>query len=274
MTTPFLSTAPLFAPLSEIEQAELVGLMQTRTVPAGTVVFWVGDAGDSFMVVAEGHVEVTCPDETGKEVLLATLAAGEFFGELSLLDGGPRTATARARDTVSLLTLDRPPFLEFLRRHPDAAIHMLTVLGRRQRETLASLRGIRNLNEAVELAQTRWQVVSDRVASAVSTGGFVAFNVVFVIVWIAANLALRSRNLAFDGSHFDLLGFLFSIESLLVTLFVLINQNRQSGRDRLRADLDYQVSLKAHLELTRLHQKVDAMTAARAEEAAWRAGLN
>jgi CRP/FNR family cyclic AMP-dependent transcriptional regulator len=263
MDSNFLATVPLFAALSDAQQRELLDLMQTRTVAAGEVIFWLGDDGDSFLVVAEGQVEVTCPDETGKEVLLATLSPGEFFGELSLLDGGPRTATARTKGTVTLLSLARPPFLSFLRDHPDAAIHMLTILGGRQRQSLANLRGIRNLNEAIEEAQTRWQLLADRVASAVSTIAFLGFNIVFVAVWIGVNLLLRRRNLAFDGEHFDLLGLLFSLESLLVTLFVLINQNRQSGRDRLRADLDYQVNVKAHLELTRLHQKVDAITAAR-----------
>jgi CRP/FNR family cyclic AMP-dependent transcriptional regulator len=132
--------------------------------------------GDDFYVVQSGKVDISSPDETGKDVLLATLGAGHFFGEISLLDGGPRTATVRAHTDVTLLSLGREDFLRFLEQHPRAAVHMLTVLGQRQRETLDRMRGIRNVNEAVAESRTGWQVTAEKIASVTATGWFVLGN--------------------------------------------------------------------------------------------------
>ena len=123
--------------------------LQARRYTDQQPIVWVGDPGEEFFLIRSGQVDISCPDDTGKEVALGTLRPGQFFGEISLLDGGPRTATVCARGAVVLSRLSRERFLEFLRAHPDAAIHMLTVLGRRQRETVEKVRGIRNVNEAV-----------------------------------------------------------------------------------------------------------------------------
>jgi CRP/FNR family cyclic AMP-dependent transcriptional regulator len=255
-----LAVIPLFAELSDAELAELETALQESRYSDHQPVVWVGDPGEDFFLIRSGHVEISCPDETGKEVALGTLSPGQFFGEISLLDGGPRTATVRARGDVVLSRLSRERFLEFLRGHPDAAVHMMTVLGRRQRETVEKVRGIRNVNEAVARQLTHWQVVAERIASVTATKWFVSLNLGFFVFWILLNLLLRHWRHAFDGPHFDLLGLLVTIEALFIALFVLISQNQQNERDRIRADLDYQVNLKAHQEVMQLHQKVDRLT--------------
>jgi uncharacterized membrane protein len=262
MSTDLLASIPLFAKLPANERAELTKLLQLRRYPANQPIFWIGEKGDEFFIVQRGHVTVTCPDETGKEVMLGTLGPGHFFGEISLLDGGPRTATVRAHSDIALLCLGRDNFLEFLRQNPQAAVHMLTILGTRQRETVEKVRGIRNVNEAVAQQRTRWHLIAERVAMASASEWFVTLNVAFFGFWIIANLFMQRMNrIPFDAAPFSLLGFIITVEALFISLFVLITQSQQGQRDRIRADLDYQVNLKAHQEVMQLHQKIDRLEA-------------
>ncbi len=259
-----LAHIPIFAQLAPTQRAELALLLKERSYPANQPVFWLGEKGDDFYIVHSGKVSVSAPDESGKEVMLATLGSGHFFGEISLLDGGPRTATIRAINDTTLLALQRADFLKFLESHPSAAIHMLTILGQRQRDTLEKMRGIRNVNEAVEESRTRWQVVAEYIANMTATQWFVMFNILFSAIWVVYNLYCEKwmGRKPFDEAPFGLLGFIITVEALFISLFVLISQAHQGVRDRIRADLDYQVNLKAHQEVMQLHQKVDRLQAA------------
>src|SRR5690242_15163012 len=107
MSHDMISTIPLFAPLPADERAELQGMLRTQSFPANRPVVWLGDKGNDFYIVKHGKCLVSCPDEGGKEVQLSTLGAGHFFGEISLLDGGPRTANVRTTEETELLVLPR-----------------------------------------------------------------------------------------------------------------------------------------------------------------------
>ena len=257
-----LSTIPLFAQLPPDERSELVAMLKAQPYPANRPIFWLGEQGESFYIVQHGKVVISCPDESGKEVILGHLGPGQFFGEISLLDGGPRTATVRTgNNEVTLLSLSRSDFLEFLRRHPDAAIYMLQILGQRLRETNEKIRGIRNVNEAVAEKQTRWHLIAERVAGVSASQWYVTLNLAFIAGWIIINIALeRLGHTAFDPPPaFGTLASLITIEALFISLFVLINQGHQGTRDRIRADLDYQVNLKNHQEVMQLHRKLDRL---------------
>ena len=258
-----LAQIPLFSKLPEAERSELAALLKTKPFDANQPVVWLGEEGNDFYIVQSGKVSVSCPDESGKEVMLGMLGPGHFFGEISLLDGGPRTATVRAVTNSTMLILNREDFLHFLRRHPDAAIYMLTILGRRQRETTEKVRGIRNVNEAVAQQRTRWQTIAERVANASASQWFITTNLAVFGTWVIVNTWLwRSGKEPLDQPwSFSILGLFVTIEALLITLFVLISQGLQGERDRIRADLDYQVNLKAHQEVMQLHQKVDRLAA-------------
>jgi|SRR5665213_66430 len=261
MATDVLGNVPLFSRLPEADRVELTRLMRAMQFPAHQPVVWLGERGDDFYVVQSGKVAVSCPDENGKEIVLATLAPGNFFGEISLLDGGPRTATVRTLADTTLLSLGREDFLRFLTGHPTAAVHMLTVLGQRQRDTNEKIRGIRNVNEAVAEHSTRWHIIAERIATLTATQWFVMLNILVFTVWIIVNVyseKLLGRK-PFDEPPFALLGFMITIEALFISLFVLISQAQQGVRDRIRADMDYQVNLKAHQEVMQLHQKVDRL---------------
>ncbi|HSU65867.1 MAG TPA: cyclic nucleotide-binding domain-containing protein [Tepidisphaeraceae bacterium] len=261
MSTDILSTVPLFSKLPLDERTEVEKLLKTQEYPANRPIVWLGEQGEDFYIVKHGKVVVSCPDESGKEVVLGQLGPGQFFGEISLLDGGPRTATVRASVDSEMLILTRPDFLEFLRRHPDAAIYMLGILGKRQRDTNEKLRGIRNVNDAVSENLTRWQIIAERIAGISASQWFVLLNLLFFIVWTTVNVILKNlgRTPWDDPPSFGTLGFIVTIEALFISLFVLITQGQQGERDRIRADLDYQVNLKAHQEVMQLHQKVDRL---------------
>lgn len=263
MSQDILGPIPLFAQLPIEERAELERMLKTQQYPANRPVVWLGERGEDFFIIKHGKVLVSCPDESGKEVLLTTLGPGHFFGEISLLDGGPRTATVRTATDSEFFILSRDDFLGFLRRHPDAAIYMLGILGKRQRETNEKLRGIRNVNEAVAEQQTRWQAIAERIAGISASQWFVLLNLVFFGAWVAINLILKNlgRTPWDDPPSFGTLGFMVTVEALFISLFVLISQGQQGERDRIRADLDYQVNLKAHQEVMQLHHKLDRLQA-------------
>jgi CRP/FNR family cyclic AMP-dependent transcriptional regulator len=255
MDQDLLANIPLFAKLNAAELAELSGLLKEQKVENQQPVFWIGDEGADFYLVQVGRVAICYPDELGHEITIAVLNAGDFFGEISLLDGGPRTATVRADGDVQLLSLSRHDFLEFLKRNPSAGIHILTVLGQRQREMLEKLRGVKNVNEVMEERTTRWQKVADLIAAVSASQAFVIFHVFLFAGWMVWNKIAGEK--AFDPFPYNLLTMVVSLEAIFLSIFVLVSQNRAGEKDRIRADLDYQVNLKAHLEVMQLHRKID-----------------
>jgi uncharacterized membrane protein len=255
-----LDGIPLFAGLSGDDRWQLARLVTVREVRAGEVLFWVGDAGGDdaeFFVINRGRVQITYPDENGREVTLAVLKAGDFFGEVSLLDGGPRTATARIESNATLLSLKRNAFIEFLKTYPSAAIHLLEVLGRRERGSVDKLRGIKNLNEVMEERLTTWERIANGIAGLAASRGFLVAHAAAFGGWIVANLLLGDR--APDPFPFPFLCFWSSTEAIFLSLFILISQNLQSQKDRLRTVMEYQVALKAQFEIMQLHRKMDEM---------------
>lgn len=254
MDQDILSNIPLFAKLSSAELGELASLLKEQRVANQQVVFWIGDEGADFYLVQVGRVAVCYPDDMGHEVTIAVLGPGDFFGEISLLDGGPRTATIRAEDDVILLSLSRHDFLEFLTRNPTAGIHILTILGQRQREMLQKMRGLKNVNEVMEERTTRWQRISDLIAAVSASQWFMLVHIAWFGAWLAYNIIKSDPP---DPYPFGLLTMVVSLEAIFLSLFVLVSQNRAGEKDRIRADLDYQVNLKAHLEVMQLHRKID-----------------
>jgi CRP/FNR family cyclic AMP-dependent transcriptional regulator len=249
---------PLFAALTVEQRAELALSLTTRHVPARDTLFWIGDLGAEMFIVKDGRIGLTYPDDDGREVSLAQLGPDQFFGELSLLDGGRRTATARALVDTHLLCLDRASFQSYLLAHPTAALHVVEVLTTRQRNMLDQLKGIKNVNEVFGETTTTWMRIADAIATVSASKGFVLTHLCGVGFWITYNLARGQTG--FDPFPFMLLAMVCSLEAIFLSIFVLISQNRQSEKDRVQADLDYQVNVKAHREVMDLHAKIDRLT--------------
>jgi CRP/FNR family cyclic AMP-dependent transcriptional regulator len=270
-----LSEIPLFAQLTPEELGELASLLKLRPFTAGDTIVLVGLAGQEFFLIREGRVAISLPDDEGKEVVLASLGPGHFFGEISLLDGGPRTATASAETDAVLWELGRADFLNFISRHPLVAIQMMTVLGRRQRETNEKLRAIKNVNEVIAEQRTTGEVAVQKLATAFASNRFVLANLFFFAAWIVSNVVLFKSHRNFDDPPaFFTLGFVIALESILLSMFVLASQKFQSERDRVRADLEYEVNVKAQLDIVELHQKVDRLQSLMKEAAIGEAGEN
>lgn len=256
-----LAHIPIFAKLDPAGQAALTPLLKHHPVKANEPVFWFGDHGDTLFVIDKGRVAVTAPDAKGDHVLLDTLGPGGIFGELSLFDGGPRSATVRAITDCSLYSLDRASFHAFLHTRPDVAIDILHILGARQRVSTAAIRGLPNPNAVMNETTTTWQRVSDRIATLAASHVFTLSHIVWFGSWILLNsLASKGwlpRGLAFDPYPFGLLTLIVSLEAIFLSIFVLVSQNRQSERDRIRTDLDYQVNVKAHMEIMGIVDRLD-----------------
>lgn len=256
-----LANIPLFSKLGPKELAALTGLLKARKFKGSEPIVFLGDDGSEFYIVQFGTVAVSQPDGSGQEVKLAELGPGNFFGEISLLDGGPRTANVTAASDAVLLSLERAQFVEFLLQHPSAAVHILTILGARQRDLLEKLRGIRNVNEAVAGSQTKLQRALSRCAAIFASEKFLLFNLFFFVAWVVVHSLLWPEKIQWHDQPptFFWLGFLITTESIIIAMFVLNAQRRQAERDRVRGDLEYQVNVKAHVEVMELHRKVDKL---------------
>lgn len=259
MDTKLLASIPLFSKLDQSELTALAGMLKERNFGPNEPIFWIGDRGDELFLVRSGRVQVSYPDETGKEQTLAVLEDGAFFGDLSLLDGGVRTASIRTVDPTSCLTLSRADFIRFLETHPAASVDVLSVLGSRQRDILEKLRGVTNANQEIEQRATTWQRIADFIAEVSAGKPFVLFHLAWFGVWVGANFILGEES-GWDPYPFGLLTMIVSLEAIFLSIFVLISQNRSSEKDRIRADADYQVNLKAQHEIMQLHGKIDRLT--------------
>ncbi|HYC90207.1 MAG TPA: DUF1003 domain-containing protein [Thermoanaerobaculia bacterium] len=259
-TAQLIGTVSLFKLLSEDERADLEGVFERREVTEGERIFSAGEPGDSLYIVGSGSVELFVKDNTGAKIVLTVCEPGQVFGELSLFDGGARTATAVCLEPATLLVLDRDDLLAFLRRHPDAALDLLTTMGQRMRgaDEMLRRRVARNINEEMQIRSTTMEKIADLIAEFSGSITFLMLNAAVFAAWIVWNSLPFTPH--FDPYPFGFLTMVMSVEAIFLSIFVLISQNRQGAKDRLRADAEYEVNLKAELEITHLHEKMDFLT--------------
>ena len=262
-TADFLADVPLFALLDEAERQALLERLEVRKLAAGTVLFNDGDPGSSLYVVRSGEVEISFRTTTGDRMVLETAGPGAFFGELSLLDGGARTATATVTKDTEALILDREGLQHFLERNPHAAMDILAATSRRLRENVRLLHGsvARNVNEEVAERPSKLIRAVDWVSAFAGSLGFLVSHLAIFFVWIVLNVGPLGhlRIGGFDPFPFGFLTLCVSLEAIVLSCLLMLSQNRQATRDRVRADVEYAVNLRAELEIAHLHEKFDAM---------------
>ncbi|HYQ16900.1 MAG TPA: DUF1003 domain-containing protein, partial [Polyangiaceae bacterium] len=225
---------------------------------------WIGEQGNDFYIVKHGKCLVSCPDESGKEVVLSTLGPGHFFGEISLLDGGARTASAVVTQDLEAVEVDREDLAELIRLRPGAAMELLTATGRRLRETNDKLRrtASRNVNVETEDKRSTVMKVADWISEFSGSLEFLFIHIGIFFFWIVLNSGPLSGLLGhFDPFPYGLLTMCVSLEAIILSVFVLLSQNRQVARDRVRNDIEYDINLKAELEIAHLHEKFDHLHA-------------
>jgi CRP/FNR family cyclic AMP-dependent transcriptional regulator len=266
-----LAEVPFFALLDEEERATLASQMDVVRHPAGHLLFTIGDPGDSLYVIRSGVVEVFVRNDTGQRIVLETAGPKDFFGEMSLLDGGPRTASVVVSEDLEAIRVDRGDIKRLLEKHPTSAIDLLTAMGRRLRQTGELLRhtASRNVNREAEDTRGQVQRIADWIAEFSGSLTFLNLHLLFFFAWIVLNTewarglggAWLAPATGFDPFPYGLLTMSVSLEAIVLSVFVLLSQNRQVAKDRIRSDIEYDVNLKAELEVAHLHEKVDRLNA-------------
>lgn len=256
-----LDEVPLFERLDTAEKQLLSEQLDELTFSAGEHVFHRGDQGGSIFIVSSGEVQIYLEDSTGAKIVFETAKRGDFFGELSLLDGDPRSASAQAVQDTKLLRVDRADLELLFKARPDAAMDILTVMGRRLREAdqLLRVRPVSSPNEAVDEQSTWILKLADLVAAFSGTFTFLSLHVVWFALWILANLGKIPGVKPWDEYPFGFLTMVVSLEAIALSCLVLISQSRQGAKEKIRSDVEYAANIRAGLEVTQLHVKVDAL---------------
>lgn len=253
-----LAAIRMFEHLNEDDRIALADVIDELKVPEGHTLFQAGDPGDSLFIMKSGEIELFIKDTAGQKIVLTTAQPGDMFGELAMLDTGPRTATALALSQSDVLVLDRSDLVLLFRRKPEAALHMLAALSglTRKADELLRTRVSRNVNEEMEVHSTALEKIADAIAWFSGSMPFLMINGGWFIIWVIVN-TLPVGIPAFDPYPFGLLTMIVSLEAIFLSCFVLISQNRQAEKDHVRSDIEYEVNIKAELEIAHLHEKTD-----------------
>lgn len=263
MTVEAIRSVPLFASLNDEAAQELLTLLQGHDVASGTALFRAGDKGDSMYLIQSGRIRIAVNDEDGHQIVLAELAQGDFFGEMAIIDGQQRAAGATVIEDAHLLILSRDNFLRFINSNPGVALEMLSAVFQRLRRTdkMLQQRVSRNVNEE----QDKRMTIADRAADAIAEFGgswkFIITAIGIIIAWIVFNSYIMVQG--FDAAPYQMLNLVMGIIAGLQAPIIMMSQNRQGSKDRLRADLDYQVNLKNELALSEVLRRLDVLESER-----------
>jgi uncharacterized membrane protein len=263
MTLEALRSVPLFASLDDEAATELRSLLSDKKVPQNTRLFKQGDKGDAMYLIESGRVRISIRDEENQELTLAELAQGDFFGEMSIIDGRKRSADAQVIEDARLAILSRDAFLSFVRSNPDVALEMLSALTDRLRRTDELLRSrvSRNANEEEKARLTLADRAADLIAEFGGSWKFIGVSIALIIFWIVFNSIILIRG--FDPAPYQMLNLVLAVIAGMQAPIIMMSQNRQGEKDRLRADLDYQVNLKNELSLAEVLRRLDVLESER-----------
>ena len=250
MTVETLRQVPLFESLDDEAAKKLCELLESLDCKANTFLFRAGEAGDAMYIIERGKVRICVQATDGHEVTLTELGRGDFFGEMALLDGQRRSADAVVAEDARLAVLSREHFLSFVRSSPNVALELLTALANRLRHTDELLRHSATRNVNVEEAATL--TFADRAADIIASFGgswkFIISAVISLNAWVLLNTWLLMDR-GFDPYPYLFLCVVLNMLQALQAPIIMMSQNRQAHKDRIRSDLDYQLNLKNELAL-------------------------
>ena len=254
----FLRSVKLFSLLDEAELKALSTTLSALAVPAGATIFSEGEIGDTLYILQSGQVEIFVRDYAGDKITLSTLGPTDIFGETSLFDPGARSAGAVALEESQLLIWKRGDLIQFLKATPSASIDLLTILSRRLREAdhLLMQRQTGNVNVAFESNLSMLQKAANYIADFSGSMPFLFINAAIFFVWIVINLEFLPGISAFDPYPFGFLTMSVSLEAIFLSIIVLLAQNLNSAKERVRNDIEYEVNLKAERKITELHNRI------------------
>jgi CRP/FNR family transcriptional regulator, cyclic AMP receptor protein len=257
-----LRQIPLFELLDDDELKSLAAQLDQKHYLRGQMIFSEGDAGGMMYVVQAGKVQVFIKDRGGDIVHLDDVEKGEIFGELSLLDNEPRSANAKAIEDTLLYVIDRHDLEILFQSHLHAAFDVMATLGKRIRhaDRLVGERVVaRNVNEEMGKPHNFGERLSDFLTRIAGDIRFVYFNFFWFAIWVILNTSIIPGLEPFDPFPFGLLTMIVSLLAIFLSLFVLISQNRGAAREKVRNDIEYEVNIKAELEIRDLHNRMDEL---------------
>ena len=248
---------PLFSLLDADERAVLGEQVELRRFAARQRIYRVGDPGAKAYVVTSGKVEVVVIDEDNQEVVLDRPTTGEMFGLASMLSASEHATTATALEDTTAIEVDRHDLSNLLQRKPLAGLDMLTMIGRhfRSAQDLVRARSARNPNEIIDEQLTFGQRVADSVARFGGSWAFIITFGVILTVYTVVNITLGGR--AWDPYPFILLNLFLSMLAAIQAPVIMMSQNRQDTKDRVRSELDFSVNRKAEGEIIQLAARLN-----------------
>ena len=254
-----LKRVPLFALLDEEETAVLAGQVELKKFAPRQRIYKIGEPGGQAYVLVSGRVRVATVDQDGQEVVVDEPGSGEFFGFASMLEQTPHQTDATALEETICLEIDREDIAVLLKRKPLAGMDMLAVLGRQfhAAQQLVRIRASRNANEMIEKEATLGERIADSVAR---FGGSWTFIITFgfvLSIYVTVNAMLRGA--AWDPYPFILLNLFLSMLAAIQAPVIMMSQNRQDTRDRLRSELDYDVNRRAASDIQGLSRKLNLL---------------
>jgi uncharacterized membrane protein len=255
-----LKKVPLFSLLDDDEAAVLAQQVELKTFAPRQRIYKMGDPGGRAYVLVTGAVRITTVDEDQQEVVVDEPSAGEFFGFASMLDQTPHQTNAVAVEETDCVEVDREDIATLLQKKPHAGMDMLTVLGRQfhASQKLVRIRAMRNPNELIEEEATFGERLADSVAQFGGSWGFIILFAVVLSVYVTINSLLHGS--AWDPYPFILLNLFLSMLAAIQAPVIMMSQNRQDTKDRVRGELDYDVNLRAEAEIQTLSNKLNLIT--------------
>jgi CRP/FNR family cyclic AMP-dependent transcriptional regulator len=254
-----LKHVPLFALLDDEETAVLAGQVELKTFAPRQRIYKMGDAAGEAYVMVTGRVRVTTLDQDHQEVVVDEPAHGEFFGFASMLEQTPHQTTAVALEESQCLEVDRHDIAVLLQRKPMAGMDMLTVLGKQfhASQQLVRVRANRNPNEVIEKEMTFGERIADSVAGFGGSWTFILSFLTVLVIYTAMNVVLGRA--AWDPYPFILLNLFLSMLAAIQAPVIMMSQNRQDTKDRLRSELDFDVNRRAESEIQGLARKLNLL---------------
>ncbi len=252
-----LKQVPLFALFDDDELCVLAAQVEVKNFTARQRLYKIGDPGGIAYVIVSGQVMVTMVDEDNQDVIIDRPASGDFCGFASMLDGTPHQTNATAVEETVCLEVDRHDIETLLRQKPHAGMDMLSVIGRQfhSAQQLVRLRAARHPNAVIEEEATFGERIADAVASFGGSWSFIIVFAVVLIVYSSMNIILGQS--AWDPYPFILLNLFLSMLAAIQAPVIMMSQNRQDKKDRLRGELDYDVNRRAELEIQSLSAKLN-----------------
>ena len=255
-----LKQVPLFALLDDDELAVLAAQVELKQFAPRQRIYKMGDPGGHAYVMMSGKVQVTTVDEDHQEVLVDEPSQGQFFGFASMLEQTPHQTTALAIEETSCIEISRDDIAVLLQRKPMAGMDMLTVLGRQFHASQQLVRGRanRNANEVIEEESTLGERIADTVAGFGGSWTFILIFLSALVIYTAVNIMLQHK--AWDPYPFILLNLFLSMLAAIQAPVIMMSQNRQDKKDRVRGELDYDVNRRAESEIQGLANKLNLLT--------------